>query len=135
MKDFPRYIKIKYYYSDKTTSDTFLFGEKAKKKKIKGYLVGSLVFTEDNYFYLHLHRGSIITPDSFRDNRVYPLDWQNTKCIKYAIDYQPYDFDDSWHRGHGMYSKEFWIKAYNDIRDFKIKLALGDFKPTGEWIG
>jgi hypothetical protein len=128
MKDFPRYITVKYYYSDKSSSDTFLFGEKSK------ILIASLLFTEDNFFYLNLCQGAIITPDSFLDDRIYPTEWQNQKCIKYAIDYQPYDFEE-WHRGHAMYSKDFWLTTYKDIREFKIKLALGDFEPTGNWVG
>ena len=134
MKDYPRYTTIKYYYSDKKTRDTFLFGESARKNGIYGDLIASLVLTEDGCLYLHLHKGSIITPDSYRDDRVYPLDWQTTKSIKYAIDYQPYDFEE-WHRGHAMYSKDFWHTTYKDIRDFKIKIALNEFKPKGEWFG
>jgi hypothetical protein len=135
VKDFPRYTSIKYYYSDKKTSDTFLFGESAKKKNIKGDLIATLVLTEDGIFYLNLHRGTILTPDSYRDDRCVPMEWVTQRAIKYAIDYQPYDFEEVWTMGHSMYSKEFWHLTYNDIRDFKIKISLNEFHPTGEWWG
>lgn len=135
MKDFPRYTSIKYYYSDKTTSDTFLFGKSAKKKNIKGDLIATLVLTEDGIFYLNLHRGTILTPDSYRDDRCVPMEWVTQRAVKYAIDYQPYDFEEVWTMGHSMYSKEFWHLTYNDIRDFKIKISLNEFQPTGEWGG
>lgn len=134
MKDWPRYQTIKYYYSDKSTSDKFYFGESTTKNNIYGELIATLILTEDGCLYLNLNKGSIITPDSCRDNRVYPFDWQTIKSIKYAIDYQPYDFEE-WNRGHAMYSKDFWHKTYKDIREFKIKLALGDFQPSEKWIG
>lgn len=134
MKYFPRYTTIKYYYSDKTTSNTFLFGDTAKKNNIHGILIGSLVLTEDSVIYLNLYQGTIITPDSYRDNRC-PIEWVTQRAIKYAIDYQPYDFDDVWHKGHSMYSKDFWHLTYKDIRDFKIKISLNEFQPTNEWWG
>jgi len=135
VKDFPRCTTIKYYYSDKTTSNTFLFGESAKKNNIYGNLIGSLVLTEDGVIYLNLHQGTIITPDSYRDDRCIPMEWITQRAIKYAIDYQPYDFDDTWIRGYSMYSKDFWQLTYKDIRDFKIKISLNEFEPINEWWG
>jgi len=135
VKDFPRYTSIKYYYSDKTTSDTFLFGKSAKKKNIKGDLIATLVLTEDGIFYLNLHRGTILTPDSYRDDRCVPMEWVTQRAVKYAIDYQPYYFEEVWTMGHSKYSKEFLHLTYNDIRDFKIKISLNEFQPTGEWWG
>lgn len=136
MKDFPKYTSIKYYYSDKTTSNTFLFGDKAKKKNIHGHLIGTLVLTEDGFIYLNLHSGTILTPDSYRDDRCIPMEWVTQRAIKYAIDhYQPYDFNDVWNKGHSMYSKDFWHLVYKDIRDFKIKISLNEYQPTGEWWG
>lgn len=135
MKDFPRYTTIKYYYSDKTTSNTFLFGESARKNNINGDLVASLVLTEDGFIYLNLSRGNILTPDEFRDDRCVPMEWTTQRAIKYAIDFQPYDFEDVWCKGHSMYSKDFWHLTYKDIRDFKIKISLNEFQPIGEWWG
>lgn len=134
MKNLPRYTLIKYYYSDKTFSDTFLFGESAKKNNINGSLIGSLVLTEDGLIYLNLHYGNIITPDSYHDDFV-PFEWVTQRAIKYCLDYQPYDFEDVWSRGYSMYSKEFWHLTYQDIRDFKIKISLNQFQPTGVWYG
>jgi hypothetical protein len=134
VKDFPRYTSIKYYYSDKTTSNTFLFGTYAGDSARK--LIGSLVLTEDGVIYLHLHRGYIITPDELRDDRCVTMEWITQRAIKYAIDFQPYDLKDWCElKGNGMYSKDFWHTTYKDIREFKIKLALGEFQPSEKWIG
>lgn len=128
MKDYPKYNTIKYYYSDQKSSDKLLFGESAHKNGIFGELVGSLILTEDGIIYLNLNKGYIITPDSLRDDRCYPLEWQNVKCIKYAIDYQPYDVE-GWcdMKAYAMYSKSFWYTAYRDIREVKINISLDEF--------
>ena len=76
-----------------------------------------------------------MTPDSYRDDRCIPMEWVTLRAIKYAIDYQPYDFDDTWLRGYSMYSKDFWHLTYKDIRDFKIKISPNQFQPTNEWWG
>jgi len=136
MKDFPGYTTIKYYYSDKKTSDIFLFGESAKKNNINGELVGTMLLTEDGSIYFNQTRGGILLPDSFRDERrLIPMEWLGSKGVKYAIDYQPYDFNDTWCKGHAMYSKELWHLVYQDIRDFQLKITLGEFQPVGEWWG
>ncbi len=133
MKDYPGYTNIKYYYSDKKTSDTFLFGESVKKNNIYGVLVGTLLLSGDGVFYFNQARGSIIVPDEFRGDQNIPMEWINNKGVKYAIDYQPYDFNDIWYKGHAMYSKELWHLVYQDIRDFQLKITLGEFKPSGKW--
>jgi hypothetical protein len=134
VKDFPKYTSIKYYYSDKTTSNTFFFGAYAGDSARK--LIGSLILTEDGFIYLHLHRGYIITPDELRDDRCVPMEWITQRAIKYAIDFQPYDLKDWCElKGNGMYSKDFWHMTYKDIRDFKIKISLNEYQPTGEWWG
>lgn len=118
------------------TSNTLLFGESARKKNINGELIASLVLTEDGVIYLNLHRGYIITPDELRDDRCVPMEFITQRGIKYAIDYQPYDFKDWCElKGNGMYSKDFWHLVYKDIRDFKIKISLNEFEPTNEWYG
>jgi len=135
VKDWPKYTALKYYYSDKKTSDKFLFDQEKVKNGISGYLIARLILTEDGCIYLNLLEGNIIIPDELRDDRIIPLEWIPQKGIHFAIDYQPYDFNECWCRGHGLFSKEFWRLAFTDIRDFKIKISLGEFEPTGEWWG
>ena len=136
MKDFPPYVTIKYYYSDKKTSDVLLFGESAHKNGIHGELCGSLILTNDWSVYLNQHCGGIITPDSLVYNRMVPYEWLNDRQIQYAIEYQPYDFDECWSKGHSMYSKEFWNTALSDmkiyLRDQKIKMITSNEKIN--WI-
>ena len=99
-----------------------------------GYeLVGTLLLSGDGVFYFNQARGSIIVPDEFRGDQNIPMEWINNKGVKYAIDYQPYDFNDIWCKGHAMYSKELWHLVYQDIRDFQLKITLGEFKPSGKW--
>jgi len=134
MKDFPGYVSLKYYYSDKKSSDTFLFGESARINGIYGKLIAVLVLTEDGNIYLDLKKGNIIVPDSCtEERRIVPYAWLPNKGIEYALKYQPYDFNDTWWRTGSMYSKELWHLVYSDMRDFSIKILLDDFKPTNEW--
>jgi hypothetical protein len=64
------------------------------------------------------------------------MEWITQRAVKYAIDFQPYDLKDWCElKGNGMYSKDFWHTTYKDIREFKIKLALGEFQPSEKWIG
>jgi hypothetical protein len=125
MKDFPDYKTVKYYYSDKKTSKTFLFGESAHKNGIFGNLIGTLLLTEDGMIYFNQKMGGIIVPDSCMENRcVIPNEWLTNKGVEYAIKYQPYDFEDTWCKSHSMYSKDLWRTVYQDIRDTKINIAL-----------
>ena len=134
MKDFPGFVTLKYYYSDKKTSDTFLFGESASKSGISGHLIGVLVLTEDGFIYFDQKGGHILPPDRFREERrIVPFEWLTSRGVLYAIEYQPYDFRESWWKNNSMYSKDFWHLVLSDIRDFSIKILLDDFKPINEW--
>jgi len=125
----PKYTTLKYYYSDKTTSEKY---ESRYWKHKNKALCASLILTKDGKLYLNQANGSIAW---LEDYHTYP-DWISTKGIKYAIEFQPYDFDDTWSSGRSMYSKELWRLALQDIRDFKIKLINGEIDLDKlEWYG
>jgi len=125
MKDYPKYVSLKYYYRDKTTSKELEFRD---WKNDKMSLCGVLMFTEDFCVYFKPIYGSIITPDELHENRrMIPYDWLTIEQIQYAIDCQPYDFDDTWNKkGYSMYSKDLWKLIREDMkvlmRDFKIDI-------------
>ncbi len=121
MKDFPSYTTLKYYYSNKTTSRKLEVDRDWKNKSIS--MCASLILTEDGCIYLHQQRGAIISPDELtEERRIVPREWATPETIRYALEYQPFDFEDTWCFGHAMYSKELWRLALEDIRDFKIKI-------------
>ena len=134
MKDDPSYVTLKYYYRDKTTSEKLETFRDWKNHKIS--MCGSLLFTEDICVYFKPTFGSIITPDNLRENRrSIPYEWMTVEQIQYAIDYQPYDFDDTWNRGYAMYSKDLWKLVIDDMRvimrDFKIGVLTNE---SYNWI-
>jgi len=132
LKTDPSYASLKYYYGDKTSSDTFLF----KKDYKNAMLLGSIIITEDGraYFTASGGGGRPILPDLLRDDGMYPYSWMNIMEIEYCIKYQPYDFDDVWCKAHAMYSKEFWRMLLSDMRDAKIKFINNDLKKDLQWI-
>lgn len=132
-KGFPEYKSLRYYYNDKTTAD---FDYILKRKDNTPYnfvkVCGVIVITEYGDIFFNQSSGSIIVPDEFEFNEyIVPQQWLSPKEIKYAIDYQPYDFDDVWNKGHAMYSKELWNIVYRDIIDFKIDFIKGDLDLKG----
>jgi hypothetical protein len=130
MKDWPSYTTIKYYYKDKTSSDTFLYKENYKE----AMLLGSIVLTEDGRVYFTASGGGKpILPDRLVDDGIYPYEFMNIKEIEYCLMYQPYDFDNEWWKAHAMYSKFFWRMLISDMRDTKIKFLQEDLKDL-EWI-
>lgn len=130
LKDDPSYTTLKYYYSDKTSSDTFLF-----KKDYKNQMfLGGLILTEDGRVYFTATGGGKpILPDQLLDNSIYPHMWMNLQEIEYCIKYQPYDFEE-WYRGFALYSKDFWKLLISDIREFKIKYIQGQINKNLKWI-
>lgn len=118
----PKYTSIKYYYTDKTTSDKLEIRDWKKKDKA---MCASLVLTNKGQIYMNQANGSIICPDELRGDD-HPYDWLPVEGIKFAIECQPYDFNDVWCRGHAMYSKDLWRLVLQDIRDFKIKIIKGE---------
>ena len=131
LKTDPSYASLKYYYLDKTSSDTFLF----KKDYKNEMLLGSIIITEDGRAYFTASGGGTpILPDSLRDDGMYPYSWMNIMEIEYCIKYQPYDFDDVWCKAHAMYSKVFWRMLLSDMRDAKIKFINNDLKKDLQWI-
>ena len=131
LKTDPSYASLRYYYGDKTSSDTFLF----KKDYKNEMLLGSIIITEDGRAYFTASGGGTpILPDSLRDDGIYPYSWMNIMEIEYCIKYQPYDFDDVWCKAHAMYSKEFWRMLVSDMRDAKIKFINNDLKKDLQWI-
>jgi hypothetical protein len=131
LKTDPSYATLKYYYQDKTSSDTFLF----KKDYKNAMLLGSIIITEDGRAYFTASGGGRpILPDSLRDDGMYPYSWMNIIEIEYCIKYQPYDFDDVWCKAHAMYSKVFWRMLLSDMRDAKIKFINNDLKKDLQWI-
>jgi len=124
LKTDPSYTTIKYYYRDKTCSDTFVF----KKNYKESMILGSLVLTEDGRVYFTASGGKPILPDSLVDNGIYPYNWMNINEIEYCIKYQPYEFVDEWWKAHAMYSKDFWKILISDMRDAKIKFLQEDLK-------
>jgi hypothetical protein len=131
LKTDPSYASLRYYYGDKTSSDTFLF----KKDYKNEMLLGSIIITEDGRAYFTASGGGTpILPDSLRDDGIYPYSWMNIMEIEYCIKYQPYDFDDVWCKAHAMYSKEFWRMLLSDMRDAKIKFINNDLKKDLQWI-
>jgi hypothetical protein len=129
LKSDPSYCTLKYYYSDKTSSDTFLY-----KKDYKNQLfLGSVILTEDGRVYFTATGGGKpILHDKYRDSGIYPYNWMNIGEIEYCIKYQPFDFDE-WFRAHAMYSKEFWSILVRDMREIKIKYIQQDLKNL-KWI-
>jgi hypothetical protein len=131
LKTDPSYASLRYYYGDKTSSDTFLF----KKDYKNEMLLGSIIITEDGRAYFTASGGGTpILPDSLRDDGIYPYSWMNIMEIEYCIKYQPYDFDDVWCKAHAMYSKVFWRMLLSDMRDAKIKFINNDLKKDLQWI-
>jgi len=129
LKTDPSYTTLKYYYLDKTSSDTFLFGDYRNQ-----LLLGSLICTEDGRVYFSASGGGKpILPVSLRDNGIYPQIWMNLSEIEYCIEYQPYDFEE-WYKGYSMYSKEFWKLLISHIRDSKIKYIQGQINNNLIWI-
>ena len=130
LKSDPSYTTLKYYYQDKTSSDTFLF-----KKDYKNQMVlGSLILTEDGRVYFTASGGGKpILPESLEDDGIYPYEWMNINEIEYCIKYQPYDFEDEWWKGRAMYSKIFWGILVSDMRDAKIRFINNDLKDL-KWI-
>ena len=132
LKTDPSYASLRYYYLDKTSSDTFLF----KKDYKKAMLLGSLIITEDGRVYFTASGGSkpISIPDKLLDDGIYPYNWMNIMEIEYCIKYQPYEFKDEWWKAHAMYSKVFWRMLVSDMRDAKIKFINNDLKKDLQWI-
>ena len=130
LKTDPSYSTIRYYYGDKTSSDTFLF----KKDYKKAMLLGSLIITEDGRVYFTASGGKPILPDSLVDDGIYPYNWMNIMEIEYCIKYQPYEFEDDWWKAHAMYSKEFWRILVKDMRELKINYISNNIKNDLKWI-
>jgi hypothetical protein len=129
-KENPSYTTLKYYYQDKTSSDTFLF----KKDYKNAMLLGSLILTEDGRVYFTASGGGKpIVPESLEDDGFYPYQWMNIQEIEYCIKYQPYDFNEWW-KGHAMYSKDFWKILVSDMREIKIKYIQNDLNKDLKWI-
>lgn len=133
MKDFPSYITLRYYFEDKTYSDSYLVRYHQKN------VVGKLLLTEDGQIYLDQVNGDIVTlnsnPNLEEKRIIIPHTWVNFKQIEDCLKRQPYDFDDTWVKGSSMYSKDFWKTILSDIRDFKIKLFLNELKlDETKWI-
>jgi hypothetical protein len=130
LKTDPSYATIKYYYQDKTSSDTFLY----KKDYRNAMLLGSIIITEDGRVYFTASGGGkpISVPEKLSDDGIYPYDWMNISEIEYCINYQPYDFDEWW-KGHAMYSKTFWRLLVSDMREAKIRFINEDLKNL-KWI-
>lgn len=130
LKTDPSYATIKYYYQDKTSSDTFLY----KKDYRNAMLLGSIIITEDGRVYFTASGGGkpISVPEKLSDDGIYPYDWMNISEIEFCIKYQPYDFDEWW-KGHAMYSKTFWRLLISDMREAKIRFINEDLKNL-KWI-
>ena len=116
LKTDPSYATIKYYYSDKTSSDTFVF-----KKGVN--LIASSLVCEDGRTYLSL--------SCFRKPIAY--DWTNIQEIEWYLKYQPFD-SDKWCNGTSMYSKEFWSLTLKDLREAKINFINNNLKEDLRWI-
>lgn len=125
--DFPDYITIKYYYSNKKTSNRFLFGESGNKLGVSK-LIAEMILTSDNCIYFSLKSGNIIIPDDLSINdRIVPDNWISNDGIKYAIKNQLANTHrDYWAAGYSFYSKDFWHYIYNDFLDFRLRIALGE---------
>lgn len=131
LKTDPSYTTLKYYYRDKTSSDTFLFNTEYKN----AMLLGSLILTEDGRVYFTASGGGKpILPESLQDSGIYPYDWMNIQEIEYCVKYQPYDFEDEWWKARAMYSKYFWNLLVSDMREIKIKYIQNDLKTHLKWI-
>lgn len=131
LKTDPSYATVKYYYQDKTSSDTFVF----KKDYKNAMILGSLILTEDGRVYFTASGGGKpIVPELLEDDGIYPYGWMNIMEIEYCIKYQPYDFEDQWWKTRAMYSKFFWRMLVSDMRDTKIKFLQGDLKKDLKWI-
>lgn len=129
-KEDPSYTTLKYYYQDKTSSDTFLF----KKDYKNAMLLGSVILTEDGRVYFTSSGGGKpIVPESLQDDGVYPHQWMNIQEIEYCIQYQPYDFKEWW-KCHAVYSKIFWNLLVSDMREAKIKYIQNDLNKDLKWI-
>lgn len=121
--DFPDYITLKYYYSNKKTS-TLSYG------KVNSF-IAKMILTSDNCIYFSLENGNIIIPDNSSINdRIVPDNWISNEGIKYCIKYQPFGdsnvFKDSWSIGYSLYSKDFWHYIYSDFLDLRLKISLDE---------
>jgi hypothetical protein len=128
LKTYPSYATVKYYYSDKTSSDTFIF-----KRNLN--LIASALITEDGRAYLNLgcFGKPISIPDELGDNGIYPYSWCNIKELEWLLKNQPFDIP-SWNNGTSLYSLEFWRIVIQDLREIKINFIKNSFNRKLEWI-
>lgn len=126
LKSNPSYTTLKYYYSDKTSSDTFVFDT----NKV---LFGSLILTEDGRVYFSASHAKPKLSDHLADSGIYPQNWINSKEIYYCLKYQPYDIDD-WYHAYAMYSKEFWRLLISDFREVKLKYIQDKIDKNLKWV-
>jgi len=128
LKTDPAYVTIKYYYSDKTSSDTFSF-----KKGVN--LIASSLVCEDGRTYLSLScfGKPIASPESLQDNGIYPYNWANIQEIEWYLKYQPFDIE-QWCNGTSIYSKEFWSLTLKDLREAKINFINNNLRDDLRWI-
>ena len=137
MVDFPSYTVIKYYLNDKSTVDTF----KDVNIKLRESVCAELVLTKDLHFYLHLKNGTLLTPDSLKDEylhkRLVMSEWLNIEQITFCIKNQPYDIEFNWSRGRreSIYSKDLYRTFLSDVRNFKVDLITNKInKKDYIWI-
>jgi len=133
-RDFPTYTTIRYYYNDKTTSEYEYSPKKYNNSPYKFIEVcGSLILTEYDDIFFNQSGGAILY-ETERDFIV-PHDWGDIETVKYALNYQPYDFNDMWLKGHAMYSKELWRLVLSDMRNLKIDIIQNKIdKNKLNWI-
>lgn len=116
-KDFPQHKVLKYYYDNKLISEIYEFNN--------NQIAGTLLITEDGELYFDQRFGDVVNMNFEylrTGNHVYSNSWANQEQIENMIEYQPYDLDELWAEGTGMYSKELWRLVLRDIRTYKLAI-------------
>jgi hypothetical protein len=116
-KDFPEYLPVMFYFSNKNKikSDNFNIDYND--------CCGVLLYTENNTFFFNPYKGSYNLPDHTQSEMV-PYAWFSENAIHWVIKNQPFDDKDKWLISTSMYSKDMFINIVQDIRNFKLDLII-----------
>jgi len=124
MIDYPQYRILKYFYSDRTISDSFIDSRER-------FVVGYTLITQDGYLYFNQSNGDVcnINTEQLKEQDVLlEKEWANPKQISEILRTQPYDLgSNEWSSGYGMYSKELWRLVLKEFRNHKMEILLDKF--------
>jgi hypothetical protein len=89
---------------------------------------GTLIITDDGELYFVQMFGDVVNMNFEylrNEGKVYCNTWANQEQIENMVEYQPYDFDEVWSKGNGMYSRELWRLVLKDMRSKKLEIIEG----------